>query len=53
LEQEQKEHERDAGGVKYTDLVVTMHVVGTAIVELERQEEQPVYIALPLNEEQR
>ena len=53
LEHAQKEHERDAGGVKYTDLVVTMHVVGTAIVELEKQQEQPVYIALPLNEEQR
>lgn len=53
LEQDQHEHERDVGGVHYTDLVVTMHVVGTAIVELEQQREQPVYIALPLNEEQR
>jgi uncharacterized protein YbjQ (UPF0145 family) len=53
FEQQHKEHERDAGGVKYTDLVVTIHVVGTAIVELQQKEEQPVYIALPLNEEQR
>ena len=54
IEQEHREHERDAGGgMKYTDLVLTMHVVGTAIVELERRDEPPVYIALPLNEEQR
>lgn len=51
LEQEQREHERDVGGVHYTDLVVTMHVLGTAVVELARHDEQPVYIALPLNEE--
>jgi len=53
IEQDQKEHERDVGGIHYTDLILTMHVVGTAIVELEQQDEQPVYIALPLNEEQR
>lgn len=53
IEQEHKEHERDVGGTKYTDLVVTMHVVGTAVVELEQRDEPPVYIALPLNEEPR
>jgi len=51
LAQEQHEHERDVGGVHYTDLVLTMHVLGTAIVELAQHDEQPVYIALPLNEE--
>jgi uncharacterized protein YbjQ (UPF0145 family) len=51
FEQEQHEHERDAGGTKYTDLILTMHVLGTAIVELDRAAEPPVYIALPLNEE--
>jgi len=53
IQHEQREYERDAGGVKYTDLVVTMHVVGTAIVELEQRGKPPVYIALPLNEEPR
>jgi uncharacterized protein YbjQ (UPF0145 family) len=51
LEQEQHEHERDVGGTKYTDLILTMHVLGTAIVELDRPTEPPVYIALPLSEE--
>jgi uncharacterized protein YbjQ (UPF0145 family) len=53
IQHDQKEYERDMGGVKYTDLVVTMHVVGTAIVALEQRGEPPVYIALPLNEEPR
>jgi uncharacterized protein YbjQ (UPF0145 family) len=53
IEQSQHEHERDVGGIRYTDLVVTMHVVGTAIVELEQRGERPVYIALPLDEERR
>ena len=53
IDQEHKEHERDVGGTKYTDLVVTMHVVGTAVVELEQRDEPPIYVALPLNEEPR
>jgi uncharacterized protein YbjQ (UPF0145 family) len=53
FDQEQHEHERDVGGVRYRDLILTMHVLGTAIVELEGQVEQPVYLALPLDEEQR
>ncbi len=54
LEREQREHERDMGGTHYTDLVLTMHVLGTAIVELERRDEPPpVYFGLPLNGEQR
>lgn len=54
IDQAHHERERDAGGVKYTDLIVTMHVIGTAVVELERRgDDPPVYIALPLDEEQR
>lgn len=54
LQQRQEEHEREAGGVRYTDLIVTMHVLGTAIAELQTEDEPPpVYIALPVNEEQR
>jgi uncharacterized protein YbjQ (UPF0145 family) len=46
----QEEYERDANGVKYRDMIVTMHLIGTAIVELAgRPEEPPVYIGLPLN----
>jgi uncharacterized protein YbjQ (UPF0145 family) len=54
LQQSQHERERSvgAGGGSYTDLVVTLHVLGTAIAELERSGEQrPVYTALPLDKE--
>jgi uncharacterized protein YbjQ (UPF0145 family) len=52
LETEVHEHEREWNNVTYTDLVVTLHVLGTAIVELARAgEDPPVYIALPLDQE--
>ena len=52
IDQERHEHERDAGGAKYTDLIVAMHVIGTAVVEVSRRDDEPpVYIALPLDEE--
>jgi uncharacterized protein YbjQ (UPF0145 family) len=52
IDHEEHEYERDSGSSgTYTDLIVTMHVLGTAIVELKLDEEPPVYIALPLNEE--
>jgi uncharacterized protein YbjQ (UPF0145 family) len=45
-------HEHEANDT--TNLVITMHVLGTAIVELRSDgEPPPVYIALPLNEEKR
>jgi uncharacterized protein YbjQ (UPF0145 family) len=54
LQQEHREHERDMGGTHYTDLILTMHVLGTAIVELDRGDEPPpIYIGLPLDGEQR
>ena len=49
LEQHQEEHEVDQNGSR-TDLIVTLHVVGTAIVELKTTEEQPTYIALSLED---
>ena len=54
FEHDEHEHEADRYGSTYRDLVVTMHVLGTAIVELARPEEPPpVYIALPLDQERR
>jgi uncharacterized protein YbjQ (UPF0145 family) len=55
FEQDHREYERDAGGVSYTDLLLTMHITGTAVVELQRRDDEPppVYIGLPLNEERR
>jgi uncharacterized protein YbjQ (UPF0145 family) len=54
IEHSEHEHEADRGGTKYTDLIVTMHVLATAVVELVRgagEDEPPVYMALPLDEE--
>ncbi|HET8607960.1 MAG TPA: heavy metal-binding domain-containing protein [Gaiellaceae bacterium] len=46
---ERAEHEVEVNDV--TCLIVTMHVLGTAIVELAAPQEQPpVYVALPLEE---
>lgn len=55
LELAHREHEVDlGGGAKRTDLILTMHVLGTAIVELDAAGAQPpVYVALPLDEETR
>jgi uncharacterized protein YbjQ (UPF0145 family) len=54
LHAEHHEHERDVNSVHYTDLILTMHVLGTAVVELAgASEPPPVYVALPLSEEHR
>jgi uncharacterized protein YbjQ (UPF0145 family) len=55
IERSHREMERDrGGGTKYTDLIIEMHVLGTAIVEVERGEEPPpVSMALPLNDPER
>ncbi|HEY6963460.1 MAG TPA: heavy metal-binding domain-containing protein [Gaiellaceae bacterium] len=47
FEQHQEEREVDQNG-KRTDLVVTVHVIGTAIVELAAAEPPPTYIAYGL-----
>jgi uncharacterized protein YbjQ (UPF0145 family) len=49
IEQHQAEHEVEQNG-KRTDLIVTLHAVGTAIVELRRTEETPTYYALALED---
>jgi uncharacterized protein YbjQ (UPF0145 family) len=55
IERSHREIERDrGGGTKYTDLIIEMHVLGTAIVEVQRGEEPPpVSMALPLNDPER
>lgn len=54
IEQHQHEHERDVNNTKYHDLIVELHVLGTAIVELADGRDDPdIYTALPLNEEAR
>ncbi len=49
IEQHQQEHEVEQNG-KRTDLIVTLHAVGTAIVELRQTEERPTYIALTMED---
>ena len=52
IERSQRELERDrGGGTNYTDLVIEMHVLGTAIVEVEQDERSPdTYLDLQLND---
>jgi uncharacterized protein YbjQ (UPF0145 family) len=53
---DQRHHPRevDQQGYKRLDLIVTMHVLGTAVVEIDEPEEAPqTYFALALNEESR
>jgi uncharacterized protein YbjQ (UPF0145 family) len=54
IDQSQKEHEFDQQGYKRMDLVVTMHVIGTAVAPIAHPPEPPpTYIALSLSEERR
>jgi uncharacterized protein YbjQ (UPF0145 family) len=55
IERSHRELERDrGGGTKYTDLIIEMHVLGTAIVEVEGgAEPPPVYLDLQLNDPER
>jgi uncharacterized protein YbjQ (UPF0145 family) len=52
VERSHRELERDrGGGTNYTDLVVEMHVLGTAIVEVRHDEAPPgTYLDLQLND---
>jgi uncharacterized protein YbjQ (UPF0145 family) len=52
IERSQRERERDRSGTTYRDLIIEMHVIGTAIVEV-RHDAPPAdkSIALPLNRE--
>ena len=49
IEQHQEEREVDQNGSR-TDLIVTLHLIGTAIVELAADELPPTYIALSMEE---
>jgi uncharacterized protein YbjQ (UPF0145 family) len=52
IEQSQHPREFDQQGYKRLDLIVTLHVLGTAIAPIEEPDEPPpTYIALTLNEE--
>jgi uncharacterized protein YbjQ (UPF0145 family) len=52
IERRQSQRERDVGGTTYTDLILEMHVLGTAIVEVRHDAPTPeTYIALPLQRE--
>jgi uncharacterized protein YbjQ (UPF0145 family) len=55
IERSHRELERDrGGGTKYTDLILEMHVLGTAIVEVERAGEPPPVVQdLQLNDPER
>ena len=44
--------ERDAGGTSYRDLILELHVLGTAIVEVRHEAPvPPKHMVLPLNRE--
>ena len=50
VEHTQNQIERDTGGSKYNDLIVELHVLGTAIVELQRDAARPpTYLDFELN----
>jgi uncharacterized protein YbjQ (UPF0145 family) len=50
IDRTQREVERDVNSVHYRDLIIEIHVIGTAIVEVEQSNRRPEpFIALPLN----
>jgi uncharacterized protein YbjQ (UPF0145 family) len=52
IERSQRELER-SGNSGYTDLIIEMHVLGTAVIELERSQEPPgTYLSLQLNDQE-
>jgi uncharacterized protein YbjQ (UPF0145 family) len=52
IERSQRELER-SGNSGYTDLIIEMHVLGTAVIELEHSEEPPsTYLDLQLNDQE-
>jgi uncharacterized protein YbjQ (UPF0145 family) len=55
IERSHQEIEQDrGGGTRYTDLIIELHVLGTAIVEVERSDEPPpTYLDLQLNDPER
>jgi uncharacterized protein YbjQ (UPF0145 family) len=55
IERSHREIERDrGGGTKYTDLIIEMHVLGTAVIEVERRDAPPpIHLDLQLNDPER
>jgi uncharacterized protein YbjQ (UPF0145 family) len=55
IERSHTEVERDrGGGTRYTDLIIELHVLGTAVVEMQRDEAPPpTYLDLQLNDPER
>jgi uncharacterized protein YbjQ (UPF0145 family) len=52
IERKEQARDRDSGGMTYRDLIIEMHVLGTAIVEVRHDAPSPAqYIALPLDRE--
>jgi uncharacterized protein YbjQ (UPF0145 family) len=52
IDRSQTSRERDIGGTTYVDLIIELHVVGTAIVEVHHDAPEPAtLIALPLQPE--
>jgi uncharacterized protein YbjQ (UPF0145 family) len=50
VDRSMRDYERDVGGISYRDLIITMHVLGTAIVEVQDGRPPPEkFLALPLN----
>jgi uncharacterized protein YbjQ (UPF0145 family) len=52
IERKEQARDRDSGGMTYRDVIIEMHVLGTAIVEVRHDAPPPAqYIALPLDRE--
>ena len=49
---DEQHRERDRGGTTYRDLIIELHVLGTAVVEVRHEAPPPArYLALPLDRE--
>jgi uncharacterized protein YbjQ (UPF0145 family) len=53
LERSQREVERRGSNTNWSDLIIEMHILGTAVIEVERAEEPPgTYLGLQLNDQE-
>lgn len=53
VDRSQRLLERGGGGTSFTDVVIEMHILGTAVVELERDEDSPsTHLDLQLNDQE-
>jgi uncharacterized protein YbjQ (UPF0145 family) len=53
FERSQREVERRGGNTSFTDLIIEMHLLGTAVIELERRQDPPsTHLALQLNDQE-